>query len=90
LKKERDALINQFRLFSFIRKINNSDANFILIQVEEADALYVHLVSKGIIVRNRSNMPLCEGGIRITVGTEAENKQLLEALKDWEIIKSLL
>jgi len=35
-------------------------------------------------------MPLCEGGIRITVGTEAENKQLLEALKDWEIIKSLL
>jgi len=90
LKKERDALINQFRSFSFIRKINNSDANFILIQVEEADALYVHLVSKGIIVRNRSNMPLCEGGIRITVGTEAENKQLLEALKDWEIIKSLL
>jgi histidinol-phosphate aminotransferase len=89
LIKERDDLIHQFTSFSFIGKIYNSDANFIFIQVEDPDGLYIHLVSKGIIVRNRSTMPRCEGGIRITIGTQAENKLLLKAMNDWEIIKSL-
>lgn len=88
LKNERCFLIEQFKTFSFIHKINSSNANFILIQVEDADDLYLYLVSKGIIVRNRSNMPLCEGALRITVGTPKENKLLLDTLKDWEKLKS--
>jgi len=89
LKKERQLLIDQFKSFTFINKVNSSDANFILIQVEDADELYQFLVSKGIIVRNRSNMPLCKGGLRITVGTTLENNRLLVSMREWASLKSL-
>jgi histidinol-phosphate aminotransferase len=89
LISERKSLLDHFKSFSFIHKINNSDANFILIQVEEADSLYLYLVSKGIIVRNRSNMPLCHEALRITVGTNLENKLLLDTMKEWEKFKSI-
>jgi len=89
LISERQSLIDHFKSFTFIRKINNSDANFILIQVEDADSLYLYLVSKGIIVRNRSNMPLCQDALRITVGTNLENKLLLDTIKEWEKFKSI-
>jgi histidinol-phosphate aminotransferase len=89
LIRERQSLIDHFKSFSFIRKINNSDANFILIQVEDADSLYLYLVSKGIIVRNRSNMPLCQEALRISVGTNLENKLLLDTMKEWEKFKSI-
>jgi histidinol-phosphate aminotransferase len=89
LKKERQLLTDQFKSFTFIHKVNSSDANFILIQVEDADELYQFLVSKGIIVRNRSNMPLCKGGLRITVGTTLENNRLLVSMREWASLKSL-
>jgi histidinol-phosphate aminotransferase len=89
LIKERHLLIEHFKSFTFINKVNRSDANFILIQVDEADGLYQFLVSKGIIVRNRSNMPLCEGGLRITVGTTLENNNLLASMSEWASLKSL-
>ena len=89
LIKERHLLIEHFKSFTFINKVNRSDANFILIQVDDADRLYQFLVSKGIIVRNRSNMPLCEGGLRITVGTTLENNNLLASMSEWASLKSL-
>ena len=89
LVKQRQLLMEHFKSFSFINKVNRSDANFILIQVDDADGLYQFLVSKGIIVRNRSNMPLCEGGLRITVGTTLENNNLLASMSEWASLKSL-
>ena len=89
LIKERHLLMEHFKSFSFINNVNRSDANFILIQVDDADGLYQFLVSKGIIVRNRSNMPLCKGGLRITVGTTLENNNLLASMREWASLKSL-
>ena len=89
LIKERHLLIDHFKSFSFINNVNRSDANFILIQVDDADGLYQFLVSRGIIVRNRSNMPLCKGGLRITVGTTLENNNLLASMSEWASLKSL-
>ena len=89
LIKERHLLIDHFKSFSFINNVNRSDANFILIQVDDADGLYQFLVSKGIIVRNRSNMPLCKEGLRITVGTTLENNNLLVSMREWASLKSL-
>ena len=89
LIKERHLLMEHFKSFSFINNVNRSDANFILIQVDDADGLYQFLVSRGIIVRNRSNMPLCKGGLRITVGTTLENNNLLASMSEWASLKSL-
>jgi histidinol-phosphate aminotransferase len=65
---------------SIVEKIYSSDANFILVKVKKAQATYNYLVSLGIIVRDRSKVALCEGCLRITVGTESENRALLNAL----------
>ncbi|MFN9689280.1 MAG: aminotransferase class I/II-fold pyridoxal phosphate-dependent enzyme, partial [Bacteroidota bacterium] len=89
LIKERQLLMEHFKSFTFINKVNRSDANFILIQVDDADGLYQFLVSRGIIVRNRSNMQLCKGGLRITVGTTLENNNLLASMSEWASLKSL-
>ncbi len=66
--------------FGFIHQVFPSDANFILIKVTDANLLYNYLLNEGIIVRNRSSLPLCENTLRITVGTPEENDFLLERL----------
>jgi histidinol-phosphate aminotransferase len=66
---------------SFVQKIYPSDANFILVKVPDANAVYQYLVDKGIIVRNRNTVSLCLGCLRITVGTKEENEVLINALK---------
>ncbi len=81
---ERDILQNDLRQFDFINKIYPSDSNFILIKTNNANNLYQYLSSKEIIVRNRSKEPLCENCLRVTVGTPAENKILIEALKNYK------
>ena len=60
-----------------------SDANFLLVNVDDADALYKELVKQGIVVRNRNNVMKCQGCLRITIGTPEENNILLAALKAW-------
>ena len=80
---ERNELARQLAAFSFINKIYPSDANFLLVKTNDAQRLYNYLVTKGIIVRNRSNITLCMGCIRITVGTSEENQILLDALKEY-------
>lgn len=64
-----------------MRKIYPTDANFILVEVTNADTVYKNLVRQGIIVRNRTNVTMCNGCLRITVGKPGENDALLEALK---------
>ena len=57
-----------------------SDANFLLVKMDDAKGTYLRLIDEGIIVRNRSNVRLCEGCLRITIGTKEENDELLKAL----------
>jgi histidinol-phosphate aminotransferase len=64
-----------------VKKLYPTDANFILTEVTDANQIYKHLVEQGIIVRNRNNVTMCNGCLRITIGTPAENDELLEALK---------
>ncbi len=70
--------------FSFVRRVWPSEANFLLVQVDDADALYAHLLADGIIVRNRSRVPLCAGCLRITIGLPSENDKLLASLQAYE------
>lgn len=68
----------------FMHKIYATDANFILVYVGDANGIYDYLVKQGVIVRNRNNVSLCYGCLRITVGTEEENTILLNALKRYQ------
>lgn len=81
--KEREELTKQLAQLSCVQKLYPSDANFILAKMINATAIYDYLKEKGIIVRNRSNVILCEDCLRITVGTPAENAQLIQALKNY-------
>jgi histidinol-phosphate aminotransferase len=81
--KEREELVNNLLQVPLVHKVYPSDANFVLAKVTEATAIYNYLKEKGIIVRNRSNVILCEDCLRVTVGTSRENEQLLEALKNY-------
>lgn len=67
-----------------VEKVFPSDANFLLVRTTDADALYRYLSQRGIVVRNRSREPHCGNCLRMTVGTPAENKALLEAMADFE------
>jgi len=78
---ERDNLSKQLETLAMVKKVHPSDANFILVEVAEALKTYDALVDLGIIVRDRSKVALCEGCLRITIGTSTENETLLNALK---------
>ena len=78
---ERARLIKALDEVNFVKELYETDANFILIKVDNADKRYAQLIDKGIVVRNRSSQPLCENTLRLTVGTEVENEKLLEALR---------
>ena len=82
--KERDHLVLALKKFNFIVDIYPSDANFVLVKTIDANKIYQFLVSKGIIVRNRTKIELCEGCLRITIGTPLENKILINTLKSFE------
>ena len=69
--------------FPFVKKLFPSEANFLLVRVDDADALYDYLLEKGIIVRNRSRVRGCEGCLRITVGLPEENEAIINALKNY-------
>jgi histidinol-phosphate aminotransferase len=82
--EERKLLAGQLSVYSFVRRIHPSDANFLLVEMKDPGSVYSFLMERGIIVRDRSSVPLCAGCLRITVGTEAENRLLLEALSDYD------
>lgn len=80
---ERDNLVKELNNIEQIFHITPSDANFVLAKLQEPRELYNFLVSLGIIVRDRSKVELCEGSLRITVGTAEENKKLIAAIKQF-------
>ncbi len=78
---ERKRLMSEFSQMGIVKHIYPTDANFILIKVAEATATYEALLASGIVTRNRNKVSLCAGCLRITVGTPAENTELIEKLK---------
>lgn len=78
---QRQWLATELAKMPCVLKVYHSDANFLLVKVTDADAIYDHLVANGIIVRNRNRVKGCEGCLRITVGTPAENANVIDALK---------
>jgi len=78
--EERESLSQRLQALDQVEHITPSDANFILVKLEEPKALYNFLVSHGIIVRDRSKVELCEGCLRLTIGTAEENAAVLAAV----------
>ncbi|MCC8427041.1 histidinol-phosphate transaminase [Mucilaginibacter sp. UR6-11] len=81
---QRDKLVLALKELDFVLDIYPSDANFILVKTTDPKDIYNFLVQKGIIVRDRSKIDLCEGSLRITVGTPAENETLIDTLKNFK------
>jgi histidinol-phosphate aminotransferase len=79
--EEKECLTEELAALPVVEKIYPSDANFLLVKVTDADAIYNQLVKRSIIVRNRNSVALCDNCLRITVGTEEENQELIKALK---------
>ena len=80
---ERDRMIEAFKMLPFCIKTYPTDANFVLIKVNDAQAVYNYLEDRGIIVRNRSKVALCGNCLRITIGRKSENNELLSALRQY-------
>ena len=80
---ERDRLISAFRLLPICEEVYPTEANFFLARMNNAQEIYNYLVEKGIIVRNRNKVSLCQNCLRITVGTKSENNELLGALRQY-------
>jgi len=76
----RDELAAVFRRMPLVQHVYPSDANFLLVKVREAGKVYDYLLQQGIVVRDRSKVQLCDGCLRITIGTEAENTLLVDAM----------
>ena len=78
---ERELLSKALLEVKIVQKIYRSDANFVLVKVDDALKRYNQLLGKGIVIRNRTNQPLCENTLRLTIGTSEENLKLIKALK---------
>ena len=78
---ERSRLMQAFTDLPTCEQVYKTDANFFLARMTDANAIYNYLVDRGIIVRNRSRIQLCNNCLRITIGTRSENNELLAALR---------
>ena len=84
LMAERSRLMQAFMELPICEKIYKTDANFFLAKVTDANAIYNYLVDKGVIVRNRNKVQLCQNCLRITIGNRTENNELLSALRQYK------
>jgi histidinol-phosphate aminotransferase len=82
--KERRSLETRLPELGVVKKVHPSDGNFLLVQVTKPVEIYHFLLDRGIVVRDRSRVQLCEGCLRITVGTPGENNMLLNALNEFK------
>ena len=80
---QKEILVNALHQLSFVRHIYPTDANFILVKVHDAVAVYNYLAQEGIVIRNRTNELMCENCVRITIGTESENTLLIQTLNNY-------
>ena len=83
LMAERSRLMQAFMELPICERIYKTDANFFLAKMTDANAIYNYLVDKGIIVRNRNKVQLCQNCLRITIGNRTENNELLSALRTY-------
>ena len=83
IKNERERLSERLRKMKIAENVYPSDSNFLLVKVNNATSIYNTLVTKNIVVRNRSN--IIDNCLRITVGTRTENNELLKALNSISI-----
>ena len=84
IKAQRALLAEALEGMSMVQRVYPSDANFLLVKVDDADAVYDFLIADGIIVRNRNRVKGCEGCLRMTVGLPEENEKLINSLKRYE------
>lgn len=84
LLEERSRMIDAFKLLPICEKVFPTDANFFLAQMTDAVKIYNYLVDKGIIVRNRHRVQLCQNCLRVTIGTKTENGELIAALRQYQ------
>ena len=78
----RGKIIEKLKTLHFVEEVYPSDANFVLIKVDDAVKRYHQLLEKGIVIRNRTTQPLCENTLRITIGTKKENKAMCSVLNE--------
>ncbi|MBW3544613.1 MAG: histidinol-phosphate transaminase [Bacteroidetes bacterium] len=83
---EREQLTKRLVGLPVVEQVYPTDANFLLVKMKDARAIYQSLLEKGIVVRDRSRVKLCDECLRITVGTPDENEQLLEALGTYVVV----
>ena len=81
ITSERNQLIKDLEKLDIVDKVYASDANFLLVKVDNANLRYEQLLNNGIVVRNRSNQMLCENCLRLTIGTKEDNEKLITTLK---------
>ena len=81
IKQERPRVMQAFADLPICKKVYPTEANFFLARVTDAQGIYDYLVDRGIIVRNRTRITLCDDCLRITIGTKSENQELLAALR---------
>jgi histidinol-phosphate aminotransferase len=81
---QKEILIDGLQQLPFVKTIYPTDANFLLVKLTDADALYNYLAAKEIVVRNRTKEVLCDNCLRITIGTPQENEKLLLILKKYQ------
>lgn len=84
IRAERLAMLPNLQELSIVKQVYPTSANFVLVRVTDANAIYHYLVDKGIIVRNRNRVALCDNCLRITIGTKEENSELLGALRSFQ------
>jgi histidinol-phosphate aminotransferase len=83
LLAERSRLMSAFQDLPICEQVYKTDANFFLAKMTDAQTIYDHLVDKGIIVRNRTRIQLCNNCLRVTIGNRTENNELLSALRQY-------
>ena len=81
IKREREHVLPALAELPIVQKVFPTDANFVLVRVTDANAIYRYLIEQGIVVRNRTRVQLCKDCLRITIGTRQENNELLGALR---------
>lgn len=84
IRAERLAMLPNLQELPIVKQVYPTSANFVLVRVTDANAIYHYLVDKGIIVRNRNRVALCDNCLRITIGTKEENSELLGALRRFQ------
>ena len=84
IRMEREHMLPALHELPIVKRVYPTDANFVLVRVTDANAIYHYLVERGVIVRNRSRVELCQNCLRITIGTQPENNELLAALRQYK------